>query len=103
MNGINPDDWPQVWANLSTDNRALVTRLIAKYADFLPSWYRTTFEPHPCWDAFMAAMTWQGIEADVLETHTGWLRRTKAMFERNGWPWTTGELLARAHVREAGE
>ncbi len=100
---IAPADWPDFWANLSPEYRALVTRLIGKYADLMPSWFRTTTEPRPCWETFCEAMTWQDIECDVLDVHAAWLARTRAMFERRGWPWTTTELAARAHVREVGE
>ncbi|WP_370501193.1 hypothetical protein NWT09_14100 [Mycolicibacterium sp. jd] len=43
---------------------------------------------------------WQQLENDVLDAHITWLTRTKARFEAQGIPWTTGELMRRAHVWE---
>lgn len=43
---------------------------------------------------------WQQLDNDVLEAYTDWLVRTKARFESRGIPWTTGELMRRAHVWE---
>lgn len=43
---------------------------------------------------------WQELEIEVLRAHTDWLSRTKAKFERNGWPWTTGELERRSRLWE---
>lgn len=99
----DPADWPAVWARMSQDHRDAVTRIIGKYADFLAPSYRTTTTPTPSWETFLEVGRWQEFEADILDQHAAWLSRTKAMFERRGWPWTTGELMARAHVREVGE
>lgn len=57
---------------------------------------------YPYWDVQAAAevVAWLQLENDVLEAHGDWLSRTKARFERHGWPWTTGELMRRAHVWE---
>lgn len=45
-------------------------------------------------------LEWQALEIDVLEAHADWLSRTEAKFERNGWPWTTGELMRRSRLWE---
>lgn len=103
MSVTDPADWPAVWARLDQAQRDGVTRIIRKYADLLAPCYRTTSTPEPSWETFTEAMHWQSLEVDILEQHSAWLSRTKALFERRGWPWTTGELLARAHVREVGE
>ncbi|STZ43189.1 hypothetical protein [Mycolicibacterium gilvum] len=57
---------------------------------------------YPYWDAKAAAeiLAWLQLENDILQAHGDWLSRTKARFERNGWPWTTGELMRRAHLWE---
>lgn len=43
---------------------------------------------------------WMQLEIDVLAAHGAWLSATKAKFERNGWPWTTGELARRSRLWE---
>lgn len=50
--------------------------------------------------AMLEILAWQQLEVDVLEAHTDWLARTKARFERNGWPWTVEELARRSHLWE---
>lgn len=99
----DPADWPAAWARFGQDQRDTVTRIIGKYADFLASCYRTTATPAPSWETFLEVARWQELEADILEGHAAWLSKTKALFERRGWPWTTGELAARSHIREVGE
>lgn len=96
-----PADWPQGWHRYSQDQRDALERILHHYGALLPG-----YDPDadaPAWQSLVAALEWQRIEIDVLDAHAGWLARTKALFERNGWPWTTAELLARADMRESGE
>lgn len=101
MNGQNPSDWPQAWQRMPQDRRDTITRILRHYGALIPS-YRPD-DPVPDPEAFNAIAEWQNLENEILTAHVDWLARTKALFERRGWPWTTAELLARSHVREVGE
>lgn len=96
-------DWAAAWEGLTPDKRAVLTRLIDRYGDFLAAGYRTTTTPAPAWETLLEVNHWQALEVELLEAHSAWLVRTKEMFDRRGWPWTTAELAARSHLREVGE
>lgn len=57
---------------------------------------------YPYWDKALCAelLAWKQLESDILEAHGDWLARTKAKFERHGWPWTTAELARRSQLWE---
>ncbi len=46
---------------------------------------------------------WQELENDILRDHCDWLSRTRAKYQRRGWPWTTEELARRSRLWEVGE
>lgn len=52
------------------------------------------------YEALAGITFWQKLETEVLTAHGAWLAATKAKFERNGWPWTTGELARRSRLWE---
>lgn len=97
----DPAAWPAVWARLTDEQRDSIARIVTRYGGFIPG--HRPAAAVPSWEAFAAATEWQRLENEVLDAHAGWLAKTKALFERRGWPWTTAELLARSHVREVGE
>ena len=103
MNTPDPANWPAIWAGMAQEQRDEIARSIARYAGFLPPGDHTASTTAPTLETLTAALHWQAVEKDVLQEHAAWLARTKAMFDRRGWPWTTGELAARSHVREVGE
>lgn len=84
----------QWWDHLAPEDQDMLDRIARKSIidglEHMPRDYETMLE----------ILEWQRLEVDILEAHTFWLTRTKAMFERNGWPWTTDELLRRSHVWE---
>lgn len=97
MTETNPAEW---WERLTADQRDTLTRLLATYSAFVPNYQPGTV---PTLDELATVLAWQRLEIDVLDGYTAWLTRTKALFARRGWPWTSGELMARAHIREVGE
>lgn len=50
--------------------------------------------------AALALLELQRVAIEVQQAHADWLARTRCTFERNGWPWTTGELARRARLWE---
>lgn len=57
---------------------------------------------YPYWDQALCVelLAWSHLENEVLEAHAKWLAAARAKFERNGWPWTTGELARRWRLWE---
>jgi hypothetical protein len=98
---IDSAGWPAAWARMPQHRRDAITRIIGKYAGLMEPRYTTT--PAPTYETFLEVTRWQALETEILERHCEWLTRTKALFERRGWPWTTRELAARSHIREVGE
>lgn len=94
------DDWNDGWRSMPQASRDRITELLNKHADLIPDW-RDGGIPTP--EQMAALGAWQDLAADVLTGHTAWLERTKALFDRRGWPWTPAGLLARSHLREVGE
>jgi hypothetical protein len=41
-------------------------------------------------------LEWAKLENEILEAHGAWLSRTRALYEKRGWPWTTEELRRRS-------
>ncbi|MDQ1250373.1 MAG: hypothetical protein QG597_4752 [Actinomycetota bacterium] len=95
----NADDPTAWWGRLTPEQRDTITAVIAKYVNLTG----VAVTMPPSWEAMNEALQWQSLEIDILEGHAAWLSKTKALFERRGWPWTTGELAARSHIREVGE
>lgn len=97
-----PDDttsWPEFWSELPEPQRAKLRSIAMKYHDFVT---------HPLGndgsilsaESCMEVVAWQTLDAEVIEAHSDWLARTKAKFERRGWPWTTAELARRSQFGE---
>lgn len=97
---MTSDDWREGWQDMPQERRDRVAELLNRHADLIPGWQDGAI-PTPEQLATLSA--WQGLAAEVLTAYSDWLARTKALFERRGWPWTTAELPARSYIREVGE
>ncbi|MEH3141175.1 MAG: hypothetical protein PGN37_13540 [Mycobacterium kyogaense] len=89
---MNPNrDW---WESLPAERRDSLNRIAQGSILALDAYPWSNVE-------LMAELNaWQELETDVLTAHIDWLTRTKHRFESRGIPWTTDQLLRRAHVWE---
>ncbi len=96
-----PMNWSRYWAGLTEDEKEALRETGRKYVgmvDGLDDDGSILTEP-----AMREILEWQALEIDILRDHGDWLARTKAKYERNGWPWTTEELARRSRLWEVGE
>lgn len=88
-------------ADLPADTAEQLRSIARRYIGFIPGITADGIIPNA--ETALAVLEFQRFESDIQDAHIAWLRRTRARFERNGWPWTPAELARRSRLREVGE